>query len=221
MCEVQSSSNGLGLNLQSIKTKRDKNIEHFANLPTDTDDYQIDEELTSKINFECGKLGGGHQGSVYGIIDNTKLVAKVIRLKTALTITNSLIEDIVPSYYASNIGVGPKIHGVPFITTEGKYVAFIMDKVLPYEPIENDAQEIIDLYNISINNKLVSFDHEFAKTLYSPSRIIFLDLGVSSIYELINDALRDAVENDVFDDVGCGYYNKNLEQHFMDKYNKL
>lgn len=207
------------LSLEDIKKKRFDNESNFENLPTNIEDYQIDEERT---NLMSNKIGYGNQGVIFELNgeQNTNLLAKAIRLKKKYTITKNIIEDIIPSYYASNIGIGPKIYGIPFITTDGMYAVFIMDKVTTYKPNENDADKIINLFNLSINNNFITFDFEYAKPI-NEDRIIFLDFGISGIYESHRDTLKAALFEDVFANTGFGYYNPIVEEYFKNEYKNL
>jgi hypothetical protein len=211
---------GLGLNISELRIKKLENVEYFGNLPLYPEDYIIDAERTSIIDFSSKPIGRGRQGIVRKVLGREDIVIKLLKIKEP-GIRDDLIEDVVPSYYASNINVGPKIYGSPFITVDEKYVAFIMEKVNPYYPNEDDVPEIIDLLQQSIDKHFVSVDHEFAKTL-DTQRIILLDLGICSIFNNRTEALIGAIREDAFADVGGGrFYSPKIEEYFTKEYNEI
>ncbi len=195
----------LGLGLKGLLMREDLPI----------NDYVVDEEKTNILDFN-NILGRGYQGIIVSIINEPTKVAKLFKLKINYNVSDSIKESIVPSYYASTIRIGPKIYDLPFITTDGKFVGFIMEKVIPYVPNENDVNEIIELYKKSIDNNFITYDNEFAKTITEPSRIIFIDFGVSGIYENPEKTLFEAIDNDVFANRGAGFYSPVIEKYFND-----
>lgn len=195
----------LGIGLKGLSMREDLPI----------NEYVVDEEKTNILDFN-NILGRGYQGIIVSIINEPTKVAKLFKLKINYNVSDSIKESIIPSYYASTIRIGPKIYDVPFITTDGKFVGFIMEKVIPYVPNENDVNEIIELYKKSIDNNFITYDNEFAKTLTEPSRIIFIDFGVSGIYENPEKTLFEAIDNDVFADRGAGFYSPIIEKYFND-----
>lgn len=186
----------------------------FHNLPVFSEDYHVDTIRTSSIDFSK-KIGRGYQGFVCLLKDSVDKVVKLLKLKRRNEVSTNEIIISVSSVYASNIGVGPTIHGAPFITTEGDYIAIIMDKVSMYRPTEGDVQEIILLFEKMIENQFMTFDMEYGKT--SSGQIVIVDFGVSGFYPSKYEALQSAVQNDLFANTGLGYYHKTLEDHFTQK----
>jgi len=177
------------------------------------DNYTVDEVRTNQIDFD-NMIGKGFEGTVRPLIhDNTKVV-KLFKLKPPFTVPGYIKESIILSYYASNIGIGPQIYGPPFITTDGKHVAFIMDKVEIYDPSTHDDDEIIQLYERSINNNFFTYDFKFAKTLGEPSRIVLVDFGISGIYRSPQETLESAISEGIFQQIKGKFYSKNIEDHF-------
>jgi hypothetical protein len=163
------------------------------NLPLNIEDYQIDEVRSEMIDFD-NKIGNGYQGYIYPIHNNPEQIVKLHELKKG-AITNNEIESIVASIYASNIDVGPIIYGDPFITTDRKYVAIVMEKVSIYHPTYDDIDALIELFNKMVYNNFITFDFEYAK---KNGKIIALDFGVSGIYRSPNDVLMAMFNNDIF-----------------------
>lgn len=202
--------------LQQIKL--DGMNELFNNLPLFNSDFQVDPIQTSRIDFSK-MIGRGHQGSVYLLLGSDDKVVKLLKLKNKGQVTDNEISIAVSSMYASNIGVGPTINENPFITSDGEYVAIIMDKVVMYEPNDDDVNEIILLFDNMIENKFMTFDKEFGKT---PSgKMVIVDFGISGFYPSKYEALKDAVNNDIFAYTGLGYYNKEMEDYFKEKMKQM
>ena len=195
----------LGIGLKGLLMREDLPI----------NEYLVDEAKTNILDFN-NILGRGYQGIIVSIINEPTKVAKLFKLKILYNVPDLIKESIIPSYYASNIRIGPKIYDVPFITTDGNFVGFIMEKVVPYVPNENDVNEIIELYKKSIDNNFITYDNEFAKTLTEPARIIFIDFGVSGIYENPEKTLFEAINNDIFANRGAGFYSPIIEKYFND-----
>jgi hypothetical protein len=202
--------------LQRIKL--DGINELFINLPLFNSDFQVDPIKTSRIDFSK-KIGRGFQGSVYLLFGSDDKVVKLMKLRKKGEVTNNEISIVVSSMYASNIGVGPTINETPFITSDGEYVAIIMDKVVIYNPNVNDVNEIILLFDKMIENKFMTFDMEFGKT--ASGKMVIVDFGVSGFYPSKYEALKDAINNDMFANTGSGYYNKAIEDHFKEKMNQM
>ena len=105
------------------------------------------------------------------------------------------------------------MHGFPFITSDGKYVGFVMDKVITYRVnYEDDYLKIKNLFEKSVDNNLVSYDHEYAKTTEDSDELIFLDLGVCGIFDTSEEALRELVDSDILTLASTKLY-----EYFKDK----
>jgi hypothetical protein len=207
------------LNLSDLRRiKEEGGNEMFNNLPLFSADFIVDPTRTSTIEFSK-KIGCGFQGSICVVSDSDDKVVKLLKLRKPNEVTDNEIVIATASMYASNIGIGPTIHGSPFITLDGKYVAIIMDKVSMYKPIESDVNEIIMLFEKMIENKFMTFDMEYGKT--PDGKIIIVDFGVSGFYNSKYDALKSAINSDLFFDTGLGYYHKNLEDHFNNLMRKM
>jgi hypothetical protein len=171
------------------------------------------------IDFD-DTIGKGFQGVVYGLKSHPTKVVKVLKLKCSNVISQRIAEEFIcPTYYASQIGVGPKVYGIPFVFPDGLHIAVIMDKVCEYTPNQegNDDDEIIELFETCIRNKFLTYDYFFGKT--SNGRIVIVDFGVSHIFKTENDARKDVVDSGLFEDAGIGYYSKHIETHF--EYNTI
>jgi hypothetical protein len=200
------------------RIKLDGINELFINLPLFNSDFKVDPIQTSRIDFSK-MIGRGFQGSVYLLLGSDDKVVKLLKLKKKGEVTDNEISIAVSSMYASNIGVGPTINEKPFITSDGEYLAIIMDKVVMYDPNDNDFNEIILLFEKMIENKFMTFDMEFGKT--ASGKMVIVDFGISGFYPSKYEALKDAVNNDMFVDTGLGYYNKAMEVHFKEKMNQM
>ena len=181
-------------------------------------DYVVDDEKTNNINFSV-IIGKGQQGTVRPLIDDDTKVVKLINLKTPFVASESVKSDIIPAYYASNIGIGPRIYGEPFITTDGNYVGFIMDRIEVYLPVDSDVDEIIQLHDKSVKNNFLTFDSEFGKTITDPPHIVLVDFGIAGFYESIAKTIEAGIDNDLFENTGIGFYHPKLKKHIMDLYN--
>lgn len=207
------------LNLSDLRKIKEEGVNAlFNNLPLFSTDFNVEPIGTSIIDFSK-KIGCGFQGSVCLVSGSDDKVVKLLKLRTPNQVTDNEIVIATSSIYASNIGIGPTIHGSPFITTDGKHVAIIMDKITIYKPTESDVNEIIMLFEKMIENKFMTFDMEYGKT--SDGKIVIVDFGVSGFYASKHDALKSAINNDVFYDTGIGYYNKTLEDHFNNLFREL
>lgn len=196
------------------RIKREGIHPQFYNLPVFSSDYRVDPIRTSSIDFSQ-KIGRGYQGFVCLLKDSVDKVVKLLKLKRRNEVTENEISIAVSSVYASNIGVGPTIHDSPFITTEGDYVAIIMDKVSMYRPTEGDVQEIIFLFEKMVENQFMTFDMEYGKM--TSGQIVIVDFGVSGFYPSKYETLQSAVQSDLFANTGLGYYHKTIEDHFTQK----
>jgi len=168
--------------------------------------YNIDEDRTAMLDIDHF-INKGFQGKVVGIKGDLSKVAKMMKLKNGV-LDKETKENVYLHVYGSNIDVGPKIYGTPFITTDSSHIVFIMDKVVPYKPISSDNAEIIDLFTRAFQYGLVPFDFEHAKDIHG--RILFLDFGVCGLYPSYKDAIQNAIENDVF-----LFYDKDVANHFQ------
>jgi hypothetical protein len=207
------------LNINDLRRiKQEGSNELFNNLSLFNTDFNVDPIRTSSIDFSK-KIGSGFQGSIYLVSGSDNKVVKLLKLRRVNEVTDNEIVIATSSIYASNIGVGPVIYGSPFITSDGKYVAIIMDKVTIYKPTESDVGEIINLFEKMIENKFMTFDMEYGKTL--DGKIVLLDFGVSGFYNSKYETLQSAINNDLFFNTGFGYYNKTLEDHFNNLMRKM
>lgn len=199
-----------------LVTRNIDKLREYSKTKISDDDYIYNELYNNGIKKE-EILGKGFQGVVYKYGDKDDLVVKLITLKTKNSVPMEVKELIESSFYASDIGIGPKTYLKPFITDDRKHVAFVMEKI--YDPINIDTKEVIELYERSINNRFVTFDFEFGRT--KTGNLIFFDFGVSGIYESSDDALMACLKHGVFDDVGIGYYDEAVKKHFLDKSMRL
>jgi len=171
--------------------------------------YEIDEERTNMLGVIAGR---GFQGGIFTLKNDTSKVAKIIKIKNC-TLSKETKEVVYLHIYASEIGIGPKTYGTPFITTDCSNVAFIMDKVDIYKPSPQDNHLLIELFTKSFNHHFVPFDFEYAKNI--DGQLIFIDFGVCGIYSSYKEAVQKAIDNDLF------LYNDFLRNHFLIELEKV
>jgi len=165
-------------------------------------------------------LGSGYEGKVFASsLDHHKVIKEFLLFKKSgsQTIDNSsnILQVIEISKLAAAAGVGPKIYDI-FYGADGKKIYIEMDRVIPTHPSEKDVDDIIHLYEKMLRHRFVSFDSEFAKNPRTGDWV-FIDFGVTKTYPSYKQALHDAIANDLFQDVGAGYYHKKLASHFQQK----
>lgn len=196
------------LNLNDLRRiKEEGHNELFNNLPLFARDFNVDVDRASTIDISR-RIGAGFQGTVYAVLGQDDRVVKLLKLKNPNQVTDNEIIIATCSVYASNIGIGPVVHGPPFVTPDGKYVAIIMDRVTMYEPRSPDVDEMTMLFERMINNHFMTYDMQFAKRP-TTGEIIIVDFGVSGFYNTNYETLKAAINNDVF------YLNyRILHEHF-------
>lgn len=170
--------------------------------------YNIDEERTNMIDMTLPPVGRGYQGRILALKNDPTKVAKLIKIKNC-TLSKETKEVVYLHVYASEINIGPKIYGTPFITTDCSHVVFIMDKIVPYKPLPQDNDEVIELFTKSFQHHFVPFDFEYAKN--ADGKLIFLDFGVCGLYSSYKEAIQKAIDNDVF------LYKDFLTTHFLNE----
>lgn len=225
------------LSLQDIKDRKQKGYENFINLPTDEEDYRVEE------NLNLGEyINKGFEGKVYNYkYQGIDTVIKLIEIKDRLN--ENLIKKIVYSYYASNIKVGPKIYDT-FITKidengiSKNYLACVMDILIPLDININNGSligmldenkknmytnNLIKLYKQCIDNSFLPFDNDIMSANNSGLKLNFIDFSVSYIYESSDYALKDMFFNDTFlnypksvENYFMYYYPKNVDEYFSE-----
>lgn len=163
-------------------------------------------------------IGKGLQGIVFADTKDHSRVLKELRLVRArggvqTSIRKETEATIEMMRLASDKRIGPRVYNV-FYDTDGKKVYVEMDRVIPARPTDKDVDSIIRLYEKMFENHFVSFDSEFARDPSRKGAWILIDFGVAHRYPSYQDAVRAAVEEDLFADTGIGYYHPRLERHF-------
>lgn len=171
-------------------------------------------------------IGHGFEGKVFASSQDNKRVIKEIALKKSrnkrqIDMTEQVIGTIEIMKLASANDIGPEVYDI-FYNQDKSKVYIEMERVEVIEPTSRDVDKIIELYEKMLRKKFVTFDFQFAKRIYGEKRgqWVMIDYGVVERYESYKDALRGLIENDLLADTGLGYYNAELERHFMEKMQK-
>lgn len=170
-------------------------------------------------------IGKGLQGTVFADTKDHSRVLKELRLVrrrggVQISIRKEIEDTIEIMRLASEKQIGPRVYNV-FYDTDGKKIYIEMDRVIPAHPTEKDVDSIIRLYEKMFENHFVSFDSEFARDPNRKHAWILIDFGVAHRYPSYQEAVRAAVENDMFADTGIGYYHPKLEKHFHKKMTEI
>lgn len=163
-------------------------------------------------------IGRGLEGKVFADTKDHSRVLKEFRVfRKRQGIKVSVLKEIEGTIgimrLASENKIGPRVYNV-FYGRDGAHVYVEMDRVTPASPTGKDVDSIIRLYDNMFHHRFVSFDSEFARD--ADGEWIMLDFGVAQRYPSYHQAVKAAVENDLFADVGVGYYHPKLEKHFRD-----
>lgn len=164
-------------------------------------------------------IGKGFEAKVFASSFDEKRVIKELPLikksgQKIIDMTENIMKTIEIMRLASENEIGPKLYDI-FYSQDGKHIYIEMEKIEPCNPQKKDVDEIIELFEKMFRQKFVTFDFEYGKT--EKNKWIIFDYGVSKMYPSYKDAIKGAIENDMFEDVGLGYYNPKLEQHFKKK----
>lgn len=169
------------------------------------------------------QIGHGFQGKVFAVSDDAEKVMKRFPLEKKrdgkiVDMSAHTDKTIEFSKKASAIGVGPTIYG-DFISEDGKYRYLIMDRIIPGHPQASDALQIQDLYETLMKHHLVPFDSEFGYRVRpdGTKKWMIFDYGVTKEYPTYQKALVAAVAQDLFADVGMGFYSPSMEKYFVQK----
>ena len=130
------------------------------------------EEIKSQLGDSLGK---GFQGQVFDFGDG-KVVKKLKRIKIGRDILQDIQNEYEVGKKAGEVGIGPVVYEMECDDTD---CYIVMEKLTPTELTNENKDEVIDLFERAIRNKIVNVDGGYGRT--NDGKLVMYDYGVSSI----------------------------------------
>lgn len=171
----------------------------MSGTPTGPGAYGAQQAFLSQIGK---KAGSGFQGDVHEFGGDGKKVVKVIaRFRGGRDRSAEINNEIANSLFASQLGVGPRIHNIYFAKNRAYLV---MEKVRILDLGPEDYPRVVQLYENLIQHGLVNLDNTFA--VNAKNKLVQVDFGVSHIAETPASALHEYL-------VGSDYFSLFHKMH--------